>query len=389
MSDFQSIGVAPLPEGGRVEFARLREERRHRLFDAMEGARVDVLLLGRPANVAFAGGARQLWTSGTRPFSPACVVVGAERQVHLLSTWDEGVPSEIPRANLIGLSWNPSIASSRLQGIGGLAAAARVATDGWNPGTGQLVASLCPGAEVVDAARVLRLARSAKSPDEMACLATAAAVAEAALSAMSEALEAGVTERDLLGVYASTVASLGLPCPPSEGVAFVSGDAAAPRRVASERRVDRGDLVALNPGAAFAGYEASVARTRTAGASPGAAARRAAQNARAALDAVIGVCRPGASGANLLEAWETHGGTALIEPLAWGLGLGVEPPVIGPAGIGASAVLRSGAVLAVQAWTVHPGVGAMLEQDVVAVGPEGPKLLTRSRPGLSGAGPRA
>lgn len=382
MSVLESAGTMALPEGGRVDFNRLRRERRQRLLEAMAGAGVDVLMLGRPANIAFASGARQLWTSGTRPFSPACVVMAATGRVHLLSTWDEGVPDEIPHGDLFGLSWNPAIASARLRAIAGLDSAARVATDGWGAGSAQLIASLCPQAEVVDGGGLLRQARAAKSPDEMACLFTAAAAAEAGLSALTGALRPGVSERELLGVYEEKMASMGMACPPTEGVVWVSTDAPRPRRVPSERRLAAGDLVALNPGASFAGYEVSVGRTRVVGSPSQAGLPHAALAARAALDAVIGMCRPGATGADLIETWDRYGGTPLYEPLAWGLGLGVEAPVIGPGGLGRSAGIRAGAVLAVQAWSFRDGVGGVLEQDVIAVGPEGPTVMTRSRSGF-------
>ncbi|HET6963313.1 MAG TPA: M24 family metallopeptidase [Acidimicrobiales bacterium] len=382
MSVLESAGTMALPEGGRVDFNRLRRERRQRLLEAMAATGVDVLMLGRPANIAFASGARQLWTSGTRPFSPACVVVAATGRVHLLSTWDEGVPDEIPHRDLFGLSWNPAIASARLRAIEGLDAASRVATDGWGTGAAQLIASLCPRADVVDGGGLIRQARAAKSPDEMACLFTAAAAAEAGLSALSAALRPGVTERELVGVYAERLASIGMACPPTEGVVWVSTDSSRPRRVPSDRRLQAGDLVALNPGASFAGYEVTVGRTRVVGSPSQPGLSQGALATRAALDAVIGTCRPGATGADLLDAWERYGGTTLYEPLAWGLGLGVEAPVIGPGRLGRSAGIRAGAVLAVQAWTFTEGVGGILEQDVIAVGPEGPTVVTRSRSGF-------
>lgn len=406
MTVIEHTGTMALPEGRRVDFNRLRRERRQRILEAMAAAGVDVLMLGRPANIAFTSGARQLWTSGTRPFSPACVVVAGTGRVHLLSTWDDGVPDEIPHGDLFGLSWNPAIATARLRSIDGLAAAKRVATDGWGPGTANQLAGLCPSAEVVDGGRVLRQARAAKSPDEMACLMTAAAAAEAGLTALGSALQPGITERELVGVYSEKMSSLGLACPPTEGVAWVATDSPRPRRVPSDRRIEAGDLVALNPGASFAGYEVTVGRTRVAGASsaptPSSPLSQAALATRAALDAVIGVCLPGASGADLLEAWDRYGRTPLYEPLAWGVGLGVEAPVIGPSGIGQggtgqggtglggiglggigrTAGIRAGATLAVQAWTYQDGVGGILEQDVIAVGPEGPTVLTRSRSGL-------
>lgn len=386
MSIIENTGTLALPEGGRVDFNRLRRERRQRLLEAMAGAGVDVLMLGRPANIVFASGARQLWTSGSRPFSPACLVVAATGRVHLLSTWDEGVPDEIPHGDLFGLSWNPAISLARLRSIEGLASASRVATDGWGAGTAQLIGSLCPSAEITDGGRVLRQARGAKSPDEMACLMTAAAGAEAGLSALVSALRPGASERDLVGAYEERMACLGMACPPTEGVAWVSSDGSRPRRVASDRRLMEGDLVALNPGASFAGYEITVGRTRVVGAdsspSPASPSSQAALSTRAALDAVIGTCQPGATGADLLEAWERYGGTELSEPLAWGVGLGVEPPVIGPRRLGQTAGIRVGSVLAVQAWSFHDGVGGILEQDVIVVGREGPTVLTRSRSGL-------
>lgn len=366
-------GLLPLPEGGTVDFPRLRRDRRQRLFEAMAAAGVDALMLGRPANVAFASGARQLWTAGTRPFSPACVAVAATGRVHLLSTWDEGVPPELSHRDLFGLSWNPAIALERLRGVEGLVSARRVATDGWGPGTASLVAAVCPEADLGDASRVLFQARAAKSLDEVGCLVTAAAAAEAALSAMSAALEPGVTERDLVGCYVEAVASLGLTCVPSEGVAWISTGSGRPQRVPSGRAISEGDLVALQPGASFAGYEVTVGRTRRLGEPlPSALATRA------ALDAVIAACQPGAEGSDLLAAWESAGGSPLSEPLAWGLGLGVEPPVIGPR-TGRAAVVQAGMVLAVQGWR-----DGIFEQDAVLVGPERPTVLTRSRSGLPG-----
>jgi Xaa-Pro dipeptidase len=375
-------GLLPRPDGATVDFNQLRAERRERLAEAMEAAGADVLILGRPANVAFASGATQLWTSGTRPFGPVCVVVAATGRSHLLSTWDEGVPREISHRQLFGTTWNPAVSMSNLKQIEGLDAARAVATDGWGPSTERLIGALAPAAEILDGTPILVRARSAKSPDEIACLVTAAAAAEAALTAMTSALEPGRTVAELVGVYAEAVSALGMTRPPTEGVAWVCTGTDRPRRAADrDRTLSEGDLVALQPGASFAGYEVTLGRTRRVGGGP---PDRLVLPARAALDAVIAACLPGATGADLLRTWSANGGTTLHEPLVWGLGLGLEPPVIGP-GVGASAALHSGAVLAVQAWLTD-AEGGVLEQDAVMVGPEGPTVLTRSATML-GAGP--
>lgn len=62
-------------------------------------------------------------------------------------------------------------------------------------------------------------------------------------------------------------------------------------------------------------------------------------------------------------------------PLAHGVGLGVEPPVIGP-GLGEDAVIPAGSVLSITAWVAEPGVGGHLERDVAVVGADGPRVLT-------------
>ena len=81
----------------------MRARRRSRCLEAMERHGLDLLLLGREGNARYVSGARRLWTAGTRPFSPTCVVVRATGDVHLLSTWDDGIPAEIARENLFGV----------------------------------------------------------------------------------------------------------------------------------------------------------------------------------------------------------------------------------------------------------------------------------------------
>ena len=64
-------------------------------------------MLGRTANVRYVTGTPTLWTAGTSSFGPACMLVRSTGSIHLLSTWDEGIPEDIPRENLFGLTWNP------------------------------------------------------------------------------------------------------------------------------------------------------------------------------------------------------------------------------------------------------------------------------------------
>jgi len=352
------IGMMGLEDDARVDFTRLRTERRAKVFSGMETHDLDALMLGGVGNVRYVSGARQLGRSGVLPFAPVAVVVRESRRVHLLSTWDEGVPPEIGRDDLYRMSWNPANLAADLASIPGLAEAQRVGTDGLTPMFAALIPQLVTKADLVDAGPVMTGARRIKTPDEIVCLEVAAAIAEAALSAMEDALTPGITERELLGIYHERIATLGAPMPPSEAVSW-----GAP-----------GQLLALAPGALYAGYEAGLGRTRVVGAGP-MHAELASRCARG-MDALVAACRPGNTGADLYRAWEDAGNEDPGLPLAHGLGLGAEPPLIG-LGRGRDAALEEGMVLSVQSWVAEEGIGGCLERDTVLVESGGPTLLTR------------
>ena len=215
---------------------------------------------------------------------------------------------------------------------------------------------------------------------------TAAALAEAALQDLRQRVEPGVSERELLAAYYECIGNLGVPTPPSESVAFATPTHGAVdfRFLAGERAVGDGELVVLSPGALYAGYEADVGTTVLAGATPPRGAGPLAERCKSGLDALLDACRPGATGADLSRAWEQTGERQPPVVLAHGLGLGVEPPVIG-LGRGASAAVDEGAVLCLQSWVSAEGTGGCLERATVFVAGDGAELLTRRAPfGFSG-----
>ncbi|MDT5211554.1 MAG: hypothetical protein QOF67_3969 [Mycobacterium sp.] len=372
------VGMMGLEDDARVDFARLRAARRAKVFSSMESHDLDALMLGGVGDVRYVSGARQLGRSGVLPFAPVAVVVRETMRVHLLSTWDEGIPPEIGREDLYRLSWNPANLAGDLAKIPGLRDARRVATDGMTPMFAALIPGLVTKADLVDAGPVMTVARRTKTPDEITCLEVASAIAEAALSAMADTLTPGITERELLGIYHQAIAGLGAPMPPSEGVCFAtpSHGPVRFRHLASDRPIGEGELVVLAPGALYAGYEAGIARTRLAGNGGPAGTADLAARCAWGMDALIAACRPGNTGANLYRAWEDTGNEDPGVPLAHGLGLGAERPLIG-LGRGGDAVIEEGMVLSVQSWVAGEGVGGCLERDTVLVQSGGPTVLPR------------
>jgi len=364
--------------------ADMRLDRRRRLLEAMAIHGVDVLVLGRPSEVAFATGARQLWTAGSRPFGPAAIVVGETGRTHLLATSDDGVPPELSADDLFGLTWNPANLAKALAEVPGLAKAQRVATTSSTPGFGRFLGAIAPDAEVVDGGPVIAQARSVKSADELACIAEATAVAEAAMTAMVDALAPGVSERALLGVYLQRLGELGAPTPPTEGVvcATATKGPVRLRHLATDRPIEHGQPVAFDVSADVAGYEGGLGRTFVAGPRPLGPRGRAgelAERCRAALASTQDACRHGATGAEVRRAAVATGEPLPDVPIVVGVGIGVEPPVVAGV-VGDQAVLERGMVLAVSSWAAEEGTGGWFERNVVVVGDGAPEVISGERP---------
>jgi Xaa-Pro aminopeptidase len=349
-------------------------------MDAMAAAGLDALILGRPADIAFAAGVRPLFTSGSRPYSAGCVIVRDGGRVHVLADHDEGVPAEIAHDQVIGRSWNPRITSARTAQIPGLAEARRIGSAGMSASVAALLATFAPAAEVVDARPLVQAARARKSAAELAVIETACSLAEAGLAAMARELRPGVTTRRLAGRYWERLGQLGVTVVPDGLVAF---------RTAGRRRggldatpLTEGELVSLSPSVTYGGYDATLARTFVVGGSPTAAAGKLRDRAVGSLREVVTACVPGVTGAELASRWAGAGEPAFGAPLAHGVGVGIEEPII-DAGLGAAEVLTDGMVLAVQGWVHDDAVGSWHHREMIQVTAAGPRLLTRPHPRTS------
>ena len=84
--------------------------------------------------------------------------------------------------------------------------------------------------------------------------------------------------------------------------------------------------------------------------------------------------RPGAAATDLFAAYEAAGEPLPATPVAYGLGLGFDPPVLSPAipRTAAAERLDSGMVLAVTNYVWQEGVGAVFRRDAVRIGDDGP-----------------
>lgn len=355
----------------------LRSGRRRRALEQMAAHDLDVLVLGRQANVRYVAGAPQLWVAGTRPFGPTCVLVRETGAIHLLSTWDEGVPDDIPHENLYGISWNPMNTMSALRRIDGAATARRVGTDALSPVFAQLLPTVFPNAELVDGELAMRAARRIKTAEEVESLRAAIAVAESGLAAAVPELRPGVSERMLAGVLLEAVAAGGVSTPSNQDVAWVTSREHWWRRASGDGHVKEGDLVAFSAGVLAGGYVGEVGRTWPLGSTNGAALYRRWDNLWASL---LAACRSGASADELLSAYSAAGEPAPPMPVARGLGMGFDPPVVSQhlPRSAADERLEPGMVLAVTGYVWEQGVGAVFGREAVLINADGPEVLTSS-----------
>lgn len=356
---------------------RLRQARRRRVLDEMAAHGIDALLLGREANARYVAGAQRLWTAGTRAFGPGCVLVAATGAVHLVSTWDEGIPEDIPHSHLFGITWNPGNLLAWLRGIDGMADARRIGTDSLTPRFAQVLPRIFPSAELVDAEPALQAARRIKTPEEVDAIRASIAVAETALAAAVAELRPGVSERHLAGVFMEAMAHQGVTTPSTQRVAWVTS-APGPHGRDGDRQARAEDLVAFDAGVVAGGYVGEVGRTHPARpAAVDAATRDLFRRSDDLWHRLLDACQPGVPCSRLLEAYDA-GGHASSLPIAWGLGLGFDVPVVTSdlPRTAAAERLAPGMVLAVSARVDGGGPGAVVRTDAVHITAEGPEVLT-------------
>jgi Xaa-Pro dipeptidase len=356
----------------------LRTGRRDRALAQMEEHDLDVLVLGRQANVRYVSGTPQLWVAGTRPFGPTCVVVRDTRAIHLLSTWDEGVPEDIPHENLYGIAWNPMNTIANLARIQGASTAKRVGTDALSPGFAQLLPTAFPNAELVDGELAMRAARRIKTAEEVTALRESIRVAEAGLAAAVAELRPGIGEKTLVGLLLEAMAAGGVSTPSTQDAAWVTSRDHPWRRASDDGLVRDGDLVAFSAGVLDGGYTGEVGRTWPVGEVNGSTDLY--RRWDALWDRLYEACQPGAPAIDLLTAYQAAGEELPPMPVARGLGLGFDPPVVSrhlPA-TAAEEHLEPGMVLAVTGYVWQSGVGAVFGREAVLITPDGPEVLTSS-----------
>lgn len=235
-----------------------------------------------------------------------------------------------------------------------------------------------PDAELVATEGLIEALRLRKDDGEVARLAAAAAIADAALAAVRHRLGEGPTEADFALELDSQVRHLGADSASFETIVAGGPNGAKPHARPGARPIGEGDLVVVDFGATVDGYHSDMTRTTMVG-SPSATQRRMldvvahsqAMGVAAVADGVECVAVDRACREVIADAgW----GDAFLHSTGHGVGLDIhEDPRVGST---STASLAVGHVM-----TVEPGVylshhGGVRIEDTVVVTATGCRPLT-------------
>ncbi len=226
--------------------------------------------------------------------------------------------------------------------------------------------------------------RLVKSPEEVEWLACGAALSDAGIIALREHATPGASELDLVAaIEASYLAEGGATHIHYLGVTAMEEPASCvPAQWPTRRRLRTGDVVTAEISASWWGYPGQVLRTITVESDPTPLYAELHEVAEAALDAVLGVLRPGARPVDVVTAAGVieDAGFTIYDDLVHGYGGGYFPPVLRTAATMHSPLpdieFAEGMTVVVQPNVITSDERAGVQTgELVAIGSEGPTRL--------------
>jgi Xaa-Pro dipeptidase len=241
------------------------------------------------------------------------------------------------------------------------------------------------GVDVRDGQQVMLDARQVKSADEIALLATAAAMVDGVYQDITEALKPGVRENEIVALANKRLYEMGSD--DVESINAVSGERCNPHpHNFSDRMIRPGEQAFFDIMHSFNGYRTCYYRTFSVGRSSQ-AQRDAYQRAREWMDTAIEMIRPGVSTAQVARLWPTASDIGLEDEktafgLQFGHGLGLalhERPIISRlTSLDAPMEIQQGMVFALETYCpAADGVSAARIEEEVVVTASGVEIITK------------
>jgi Xaa-Pro dipeptidase len=385
------IAAAPAPERP-LDQARLCRERHERLVESMAAHGLDVLVLLGQGSVGYATGARMPSTDQSEALHRRAVaVVTADGSPPTVWTWaPETVPPHLDVDVRPGLNLEFDDGAWLLAGS---LPSGRLAVDDATVPLWQALA----GREPQDAAAALTAAKIAKTADELECIRRAQAINEAAIADVEDAAAPGVAATELTGLFLARILELGasgntvdpvwqaMPPTIAAGPYSATGDVVFPT-VTTTRRFAAGDVVFVDTGMHYEGYQSDYGHTWVIGWELDGRHREHARRWLEVVDAVLEVTKPGATARDLTRAaGEVYGRRPWLAHLYLAHGTGTESaemPYVGTdlgEDFDESLVLAPGMVLVLEPVIWEDGHGGFRAEEIVAVTDSGVERLSNLR----------
>jgi len=234
--------------------------------------------------------------------------------------------------------------------------------------------------ELIPTSGLVEGLRLVKDEGELARMAHAAAVADAALADVLSLLSAGTTEANMALALDSAMRRGGAEDRAFETIVASGPNSAKPHARPSDRRMEPGDAVVVDFGAVYDGYRSDMTRTFFVGGAPSGDMARVLEVVAAAQAAGVAAVGPGVVTGDVDRACrqlvaDAGFGPAFEHGTGHGVGLHVhEAPAVAA---GATAILEPGVVVTVEPGVYLAGRGGVRIEDTVVVTDDGCRPLTR------------
>ena len=235
-----------------------------------------------------------------------------------------------------------------------------------------------PGVALHSAAGTVTALRERKDAAEMAAIARACAISDAAFARLLAEIRPGISERELARRLEELLYLQGADSVAFEAIAASGPNSALPHAQPSAREIVPGDLITFDFGAGVAGYCADMTRTVVMGpATP--RQRRLYEAVRQVQAAGVAAMRAGARCSEIdaaaKKSIEAAGyGEYPTHSLGHGVGLAIhEAPALRP---GSDDILAPGHVVTVEPGIYVPGFGGVRIEDTVAIEEHARRVLT-------------
>jgi Xaa-Pro aminopeptidase len=381
----------PLFDDASLDLVGLRSDKLMRVKAEMSRRGLDALWLLGPGHLRYVVGSAVLPADGARATHEraSLVVAQGSEHPHFFTPYPEAAPPELPAEFVhaplhVETAANVDASLATIREAHGAGEGATLAIDEYSAALYLRLQS--QGDDLHDAAPVIAAAKLCKLPAEIECIRRAQAINESAMGDVQAALRSGLRLTDLSALFFARIFELGAsangidpiwqvmspriadgPWTTHAGVAFPT--------CTTDRILRRGDLLWVDTGVEYHGYQSDFGRTFLVDAEP--SARHLDQGRRwlDVVEAVLAKVRPGVRGGDLTRrALEVAGGG---KPwldhfyLIHGVGTeAAEQPLIGTDlgdDFDESIVLAPGMVLVLEPAIWDDGHAGYRSEEIVAV----------------------